>query len=80
MRTRIVRQGTSAAISVPAPIMRAARLEIGQQVDILVIDGQIVIRSDRVQRYDLNQLVDAITPDNQHDMIDFGDAVGREVW
>lgn len=62
------------------PHHAAARLEIGQQVDILAVDGQIVIRSDRVQRYNLAELVEEITPDNLHDLINFGDAVGREGW
>lgn len=80
MRTRIVKRGMSAAIRIPAPIMRAARLEIGQQVDILAIDGHVEVHPVRVEVYDLDELVDAITPDNRHDVIDFGDVVGREVW
>lgn len=80
MRTSIARCGKGAAIQIPASIMRAARLEIGQEVDIREADGQIVIDPMRVQRYNLAELVEGITPDNQHGLIDFGDAVGREVW
>ncbi len=80
MRTHIARCGHGAAIRIPAAIMRAARLDIGQQVDIRERAGQIVIDPVRVQRYTLADLVDRITPDNRHELIDFGDAVGREVW
>jgi len=60
--------------------MRAAQLEIGQEVDIRETDGHIVIESIRTPIYNLAELVDGITPDNQHGEIDFGDAVGREAW
>jgi antitoxin MazE len=69
-----------AAILIPVSIMRATGLEIGQQVDILEVDGHFEVHPVRVEVYDLDELVDAITPDNLHDVIDFGDAIGREVW
>lgn len=80
MRTRIVKRGNGAAIRIPAPIMRAARLDIGQEVEIREVDGHIEVHPVRVEVYDLDELIDAITPENRHDLIDFGDAVGREVW
>ena len=33
-----------------------------------------------VIRYDLDELVAGITDQNRHDLIDFGEPVGREVW
>ncbi len=80
MRSTIVKSGSGGAIHIPVRIMRAARLEIGQYVDICAVDGEIMIRSGRVQRYTLAELVEGITPDNQHGLIDFGNAIGREVW
>ena len=62
------------------PHHAAARLEIGQYADICAVDGYIVIRSDRVRRYNLAERVAGITPDNKHGLIDFGDAIDREVW
>jgi len=53
MRTRIVKRGKGAAIRIPVPIMRAARLEIGQEVEIREVDGHIVIDPGRVRRYSL---------------------------
>lgn len=31
-------------------------------------------------QYDLDGLIAAITADNRHELIDFGDPVGREMW
>lgn len=78
MRVRIGRSGKGASIRVPASIMSAARLEIGQEVDVQVVDGVVVIGSPGYRRYDLDELVDGITPENRHDAVDFGNAVGRE--
>ena len=80
MKSNISRWRNGAAIRIPDAIMRAADLKIGQDVDIREADGQIVIEPVRVKGYTLAELVEGITPDNQHSLIDFGDAVGREVW
>jgi hypothetical protein len=31
-------------------------------------------------QYDLDELVAGITDENRHDLIDFGEPVGREAW
>ena len=80
MRSNISRWRNGAAIRIPDAIMRAAHLEIGQEVEICAVDREIMIGSGRVQRYTLAELVEGITPDNQHGLIDFGNAIGREVW
>jgi len=49
-------------------------------VEIKVIDGQIHIIPVQDPYYDLDTLLDGITPDNLHGEISTGKAVGKEVW
>jgi len=78
MRIVVKKWGNSASIRIPAAVMQASRLELDNAVDIREEDGRIVIEPIRAERYDLKQLLAAITPDNLHSEIDFGTAVGKE--
>ncbi len=48
------------------------RLHAGEALD-RVDDTEVV-------HYDLDELISGITEENRHDLIDWGDPVGREVW
>lgn len=67
MRVRVQRWGNSAAIPLPAPALKAARLAVGQMVEITVQDGGLFIRSmDTAPRHSLDDLLADITPENLH--------------
>jgi antitoxin component of MazEF toxin-antitoxin module len=34
----------------------------------------------KCRTYDLNELIDGITPENRHDEMDFGKPMGEEAW
>jgi antitoxin MazE len=70
--------GNSPALRLPAAVMKEAGFAVEQKVSIVVTPGRIVIEpSDKVE-YDLDDLVQAITPANSHSEVDFGKPVGRE--
>ena len=46
----------------------------------MLIDGKLTIEPIASRRYSLEELVEAITPENLHTEIDSGVAVGNEVW
>ena len=70
--------GDSAAVRIPAPVMRAARLDLGEGVDMREEAGRIVIEPVRRKTYDLETLLKGITSKNQHETVDFGPVVGKE--
>jgi antitoxin MazE len=80
MKAAIKKWGNSAAVRIPASVLRAARLEADEAVDVREESGRIVIEPLRRKEYKLTELVKGITADNQHDESDFGGPVGREVW
>ena len=50
------------------------------RIDTETIDGTLRIKPKRRKRYSLEELVEGITPENRHDEIDPGIAVGNEAW
>ncbi len=80
MRIQVKKWGNSASVRIPAQVMAATSLSVDQAVDIRAEGGRIVIEPVRAPVYDLDELLDQITPDTLHDEVDFGPPVGKEVW
>ncbi len=78
MRVIVKKWGNSAAVRMPAAVMEAARLHLDDTVDVREEDGRIIIEPLR-QRFDLEEMVAAITTENVHAAVDFGPAVGKEL-
>ena len=72
--------GNSAAVRIPASVMQATRLDLDEAVDVREEAGRIVIEPVRQKTYDLGKLLKGITSKNQHEAVDFGPAMGKEVW
>lgn len=80
MQGVVKRWGNSAAVRIPASVLKAAHVRLDQPVDVREEGGRIVIEPLRPTRYDIAALVDAITDENRHERVDMGGAAGREVW
>ncbi len=79
MRVTVKKWGNSASIRIPAALMNAAELELDDSVDLREEGGRIIIEPVRQKRYNLGELLAAITTRNQHAEVDFGPSVGREL-
>jgi antitoxin MazE len=80
MSANIAKWGNSLAIRIPQNIAREINVTEGSAVDFIVKDGSLTIQPKKGKRYSLSELVNQITPENSHDEIDSGVAVGNEVW
>ena len=80
MKTSVKKWGNSAAVRIPASVMQATRLALDEVVNVREEAGRIVIEPVRQKTYDLDKLLKGITSKNQHEAVDFGPAVGKEVW
>ena len=78
MRVVVKKWGNSASVRIPASGMAAANLSIDTKVDIREESGRIIIEP--IQEDELAMLVADITPDNLHNEVDFGPALGKEVF
>jgi antitoxin MazE len=55
-----------------------AGLGEGSEVELSLADGRLIL-TPVARQYGLDELVDAITPENRHDETDWGRPVGHEV-
>jgi antitoxin MazE len=80
MRVTIRKWGSSAAVRLPASLIQSTHLKLDEVVEVREDRGRIVIERVRPGKYELSDLLKAITNKNQHRAIDFGPAVGGEIW
>ena len=78
-RTSLAKWGTSLAVRLPKPILDAAHLKSGDDLDINFQDGVIIIQS-VASKPTLQNLVDQITDENLTPETDWGPPVGNEAW
>lgn len=84
MKVAFQKWGNSLALRVPKAFADEIGARDGRTAEMTVNNGKLVIEiaqpRRRRRRYALDELVAGITPDNRHDEIDWGPAVGNEVW
>jgi antitoxin MazE len=80
MRVQIKKWGNSASVRMPAAVMAAAALSVDQSVEITAEGGWVIIEPVTTPVYDLDKLLDQMTPETFHEEVDFGPPVGQEVW
>ncbi|HZR99621.1 MAG TPA: AbrB/MazE/SpoVT family DNA-binding domain-containing protein [Chloroflexota bacterium] len=66
MQTHIRKWGNSLALRIPHAFAQEAQLEEGTPVELVLSDGQLVVRPLR-RPYRLADLVAGITPENRHE-------------
>ena len=79
MEAVLKRWGNSLAVRLPSTLLKECELRENRKVDITTEEGKIVLAPKKKQpRYDLASLLDKVTDSNRHELIDFGQPVGRE--
>jgi antitoxin MazE len=79
MTTSVSKWGNSLGIRIPKTVAAAVNVGDGDEVEVSVHEGAIVIRPTR-QRYTIEELVADITPEKRDRETDWGRRVGREMW
>ncbi len=82
MLTKIQKWGNSQGIRLAKTLLADAQLGVGDEVDISVKDGFIIVTpAKRIRgRYNLQDLVARIPENYQAGEVDWGEPVGKEVW
>ena len=82
MLTKVQKWGNSQGIRFPQRVLEEAHLTVGDEVDVTVREGQIVVTpSERIRgRYRLEELLASIPEDYEPVEEDWGPPVGREIW
>ncbi len=79
LQTQIQKWGNSLAIRIPKPFAIEVGLAQNSTVTVSVIDGKLVLEPVK-PTYTLVELLAQITPENLHQEVETGAAVGNEAW
>ncbi len=71
--------GNSLGIRLPQAIVQQVELHEGALVNISTENNKIILTPAR-PKYTLDELLKDITPQMQHDELDWGEPVGEEKW
>lgn len=82
MLTKIQKWGNSQGLRISKNLLSDAQLEVGDEVDIRVKEGvMIVAPAKRIRgRHNLKDLVARIPKNYQPGEVDWGEKIGKEVW
>lgn len=78
MRAVVKMWGNSASVRIPSSVLGDSGLRVNQAVDVRSENGRVIIEPLAETEVDLSQMIAAITPENIHDEVDFGDPRGQE--
>ena len=80
MKIKISKWGNSAAIRLPKSILNLLGLKEGSEVELLVENDAIIIRPQKIKKYNLDELLSQINASNLHKEVSTGSATGKEIW
>jgi antitoxin MazE len=80
MRTKVQKWGNSLAVRIPKPFAQEIGLEADSAVEVSLEEGKLVLARVETISVSLEELLEGVTPENLHQEIDIGPAVGDEAW
>lgn len=80
MRAKVQKWGNSLALRIPRSLALEAGLSTESPVELVFVEGNLVVRPVVEEVPSLDDLVAQITQENRHDELDWGPPVGKEVW
>jgi antitoxin MazE len=80
MVSRIQRWGNSQGLRLPKHILEDADISIGDDVEIISQEGQIVIKKVSRRKFDLAEMVSRMPRNYKAREESFGKPVGKEEW
>lgn len=81
MTAKISKWGNSQGLRMPKDIMDSLHLQVGDNVNITMLDGKVIIEpmKKEILNYDLNALISKI-PTNYKASEEFDTTIGKEEW
>jgi len=78
MTVRVQKWGNSLGVRIPRAIAQQSEIRQGSELEVSFRDGHVELRPREVPT--LKELLSAMKPENRPSLVDWGKAVGREVW
>ncbi len=80
MATKIQKWGNSQGLRLAKHVLEESGMVVGDDVDVIVSENEIVIRKKETRTFSLEELVSRMPKDYQATEEPFGPPVGREEW
>ena len=80
LKSKVQKWGNGQGLRLPTHVLESAHIGVGDDVEIVVGDGQIVVKKVDRPKYDLAELVSRIPEGMKIGEVDFGPPVGKEAW
>lgn len=80
MKAKVQKWGNSLALRIPRSLALEAGLSSESPVELVLVEGKLVVEPVVEAVPSLEELIGQITPENRHEEVDWGDPVGKEVW
>lgn len=80
MNATVQKWGNSLALRIPGPLAKDVHLQQGSVVELVVIEGEMVVKPKGQRKYSLSQLLKGMTKNNRHSEQDWGGEMGQEIW
>lgn len=80
MEARIQKWGDSLALRIPKSFATGIHLEQGTLVEMSLRDGKLIVEPLYPSPVTLEDLLKDVSPENLHNEVETGRAVGREMW
>jgi antitoxin MazE len=79
MQAQVFQSNQSLTIQIPHSVASEVGLYEGMSLELCVKDGHLALIPVK-PAYELDSLLSQITPENIHEPVDTGEAVGQEFW
>ena len=80
MNATVQKWGNSLALRIPNSLAKDVPLHQGSVVEVVVVDGRMVVKPKGRHKYSLIQLLGKVTKNNRHNELGWGGPVGQESW
>jgi len=80
IKEKVRKWGNSQGLRLSNQVLDLAEIAVGDDVEIVVDGGQIVVKKAEQRRFDLADLVSRIPDGMRIGEVDSGLAIGREAW
>jgi antitoxin MazE len=80
MVARVQRWGNSQGLRLPKHVLESADIAIGDNVEVIPQEGQILIKKVSKRKFDLAEMVSRMPRNYKAREEDFGGPVGKEEW
>ena len=80
MNATVQKWGNSLALRIPSSVAKEIRLRQGSAVEVVIEDGEMIVKPAKTRKLSLAQLLKGVTKENRHAEQDWGAPVGKEIW